>query len=76
MGELDALPEAQIWLLHNPNELRAAMPAADHQTGRTSPAFWAAFPLSGEAVYVLIQEGADTKATDSPDARDDSSSER
>ncbi|MCA9124864.1 MAG: CHAT domain-containing protein, partial [Planctomycetales bacterium] len=47
MGKLDALREAQLFILNNPDVVRGANPATDDNP-RTSPEFWGAFSLSGD----------------------------
>ncbi|QDU94509.1 tetratricopeptide repeat protein [Lignipirellula cremea] len=51
MSKLDALREAQLWLLHHPEEIRGdrrVRPSNDDEPQRLSPQFWAAFQLSGD----------------------------
>lgn len=48
---VDALREAQLWLLQNPQQLRGdqrVRPAQAAEPERTPPFFWAAFQLSGD----------------------------
>ncbi|MCC9604985.1 tetratricopeptide repeat protein [Blastopirellula sp. JC732] len=51
MSPVDALREAQLWVLKNPNQLRGATivpePGAEETNERTPPRYWAAFSLSG-----------------------------
>ena len=46
-GKLDALREAQLHVLSNPDAVRGANPAPNDNP-RTSPEFWGAFSLSGD----------------------------
>ena len=64
MTRLDALREAQLWMLRNPGSIEGSIvrgslvrlkkpakptsPKPDNTTGRTNPRFWAAFTLSGD----------------------------
>ena len=48
MSRLDALREAQIYVLNHPEALRGSDPQPDDPRFRTSPKFWAAFTLSGD----------------------------
>lgn len=54
MSRLDALREAQLWILNNPQSLRGATLTTDAAklpekiSRRTPPRFWAAFTLSGD----------------------------
>ena len=59
MTRLDALREAQLWMLNNPASIRGSIvrlkkppkdtsPKPDNTTDRTNPRFWAAFTLSGD----------------------------
>ena len=47
MGKLDALRDAQLYILNNPDVVRGANPTTDDNP-RTSPEFWGAFSLSGD----------------------------
>ncbi|MCC9604987.1 CHAT domain-containing protein [Blastopirellula sp. JC732] len=53
MSPVDALREAQLWVLRNPNQLRGATivrePGAEEADERTPPRYWAAFSMSGIA---------------------------
>ena len=48
MSRLDALREAQLYVLNNPQALRGSDPQPDDPKVRTNPRFWAAFTLSGD----------------------------
>ena len=59
MGKLDALREAQLWMLNNPGSVRGTLvrlksapketlPKPETLEKRTDPRFWAAFVLSGD----------------------------
>jgi len=49
MPRLEALREAQIWLLHHPGQLRGLDLIDKTQPPKQSPPFyWAAFVLSGD----------------------------
>ena len=48
MGHLDALREAQIYILNNPNSVRSLEVESKEDTSRTSPELWAAFQMSGD----------------------------
>ena len=55
MSKLDALREAQLYLLNNPQAVEEATrgltqknPQAANTSGRLTPQFWAAFQLSGD----------------------------
>ena len=51
MSKVDALREAQLYLLNHPEEIRGVRrvkPGKDDQPQRLSPEFWAAFVLSGD----------------------------
>jgi CHAT domain-containing protein len=51
MSKLDALREAQLYLLNNPEAVRGdarLQPGKQNETDRLSPQFWAAFSLSGD----------------------------
>jgi len=64
MPRLDALREAQLWMLRNPGSIEGSIvrgslvrlkkppketsPKPENTTGRTNPRFWAAFTLSGD----------------------------
>lgn len=64
MPRLDALREAQRWMLRNPGSIEGSIVCGslvrlkkpsketssepENTTGRTNPGFWAAFTLSGD----------------------------
>ena len=51
MSKLDAIREAQLYLLNNPEAVRGdarLQPGKQNETDRLSPQFWAAFSLSGD----------------------------
>ncbi|HMP04765.1 MAG TPA: CHAT domain-containing protein, partial [Lacipirellulaceae bacterium] len=48
MSPLDALREAQLWALRNPDLRGAAPPEAELKMRRLSPRLWAAFTISGD----------------------------
>ncbi|MBL9080266.1 MAG: CHAT domain-containing protein [Planctomycetales bacterium] len=48
LSRLDALREAQLYVLNHPEAIRGADVAEDEPIIRTSPRFWAAFGLSGD----------------------------
>ncbi|MDA1232664.1 MAG: CHAT domain-containing protein, partial [Planctomycetota bacterium] len=48
MSRLDALREAQLWMLNNPEAARGAHRVDNGQDRRTPPDYWAAFSLSGD----------------------------
>ena len=49
MPRIDALREAQLWLLKHPDQLRGLLRVDNDQTPRQSPPYyWAAFQLSGD----------------------------
>ena len=47
MGHLDALREAQLYILNNPNSVRSLDTKSIEGSSRCSPELWAAFQLSG-----------------------------
>ncbi|HMO85191.1 MAG TPA: CHAT domain-containing protein, partial [Lacipirellulaceae bacterium] len=48
MSPMDALREAQLWALRNPDLRGAAPPEAELKMRRLSPRLWAAFTISGD----------------------------
>lgn len=48
MSHLDALREAQIYILNSPNSVRSLEVDSQEETQRASPEFWGAFQLSGD----------------------------
>ncbi|MBL9092003.1 MAG: CHAT domain-containing protein [Planctomycetaceae bacterium] len=48
MPRLDALREAELYILNHPEALRGVDPVSEEPTTRTSPRYWAAFGLSGD----------------------------
>ena len=51
MSKLEALRDAQLWMLYNDNEYRSTRlkpKAAELEKQRTPPEYWAAFVLSGD----------------------------
>ena len=48
MSRLDALREAQLYVLNHPEAVRGSDPQPDDPKLRTSPRLWAAFTLSGD----------------------------
>ena len=48
MGHLDALREAQIYILKHPNSVRSLKVGSEVDNSRTSPELWAAFQISGD----------------------------
>jgi len=48
MPRLDALREAELYILNHPESLRGVDPVGEEPTVRTSPRYWAAFGLSGD----------------------------
>ena len=48
MSRLDALREAQLYILNNPDAIRGSDPQPNDPKLRTSPRYWAAFTLSGD----------------------------
>ena len=47
MGHLDALREAQLYILNNPDSVRSLGVDSEDSTKRSSPKLWAAFQISG-----------------------------
>jgi CHAT domain-containing protein len=47
MPRLDALREAQLWVLRHPDSVRGATPPDEDIPARVPPYYWAAFVLSG-----------------------------
>ena len=48
MGHLDALREAQLYILNNPDSVRSLGVDSEDSTKRSSPKLWAAFQISGD----------------------------
>lgn len=46
--KLEALREAQLYILNHPDAIRGSDPQPEDRTLRTSPRYWAAFTLSGD----------------------------
>ena len=48
IGHLDALREAQLYILNNPDSVRSLEVPNDESAKRASPKLWAAFQISGD----------------------------